>query len=182
MEKSDVLLKLGDEYALYDVESVKTIDDVKAYILVCLDDYKDYINICGREIINNTFRRIKGGFANNFAYLIGYENIDLYSMDNEILKEIIEICRRYSKLMQLISKKMDDNNFLEIYKLLSFIQSKFLCNYRNLDERRLCVEMIYNGIWASPRSVDSIDDIEMFFSVEINKISLSSRVEKCKKM
>lgn len=182
MSKEEDLKKFDLEYSLFEVDSVNSSDELNGFYEVFLDDIEEYNDSFHSQIKDNKIRKRKAILSNYFAFFIGYEFPEYYDKDNEVLVLEVDLCKVIKKMISSVYSSMNDNNVLEVFKLLNFIKDKFYDYIRYLERVRDGVELEMSGISAHFPKPFELDALKEFLDKEIKRISLTNNVEKKKTM
>ena len=182
MSKEEDLKKFDLEYSLFEVDEVKSKDEVNGFFEVLIDDIEEYDDSFRSQIKDNKIRKRKAILSNYFAFFIGYEFPEYYDKDNEVLFLEVDLCKVIKKMVSKTYGSINDNNLLEVFKLLNFIRDKFYDYIRYLERVRDGVELEMSGISAHFPKPFELDALNEFLDKEIKRISLTNNVEKKKTM
>ena len=182
MSKEEDLEKLDIEYSLFEVDKIDSIDEVNGLYEVISDDIDEYDESFHIQIKDNKIRKRKAILSNYFAFFIGYEFPEYYDKDNEVLILEVDLCKVIKKMISSVYSSMNDNNVLDVFKLLNFIKDKFYDYIRYLERVRDGVELEMSGISAHFPKPFELDALKEFLDKEIKRISLTNNVEKKKTM
>lgn len=182
MSKEEDLEKFDLEYSLFEVDEVKSKEEVNGFFEVLIDDIEEYDDSFHSQIKDNKIRKRKALFSNYFAFFIGYEFPEYYDRDNEVISMEVDLCKIIKKLVSKTHGSINDNNFLEVFKLLNFIRDKFYDYIRYLERVRDGVELELSGVSAHFPKPFELEVLKEFFDKEIKRISLNNSIEKKKVM
>ena len=176
-KESDIDL-LEAEYSLFEVDGASSVDGVREYIKVILYDLVEHLKTFREEIKYNYIWKYRAILSNYFSFVIGFEFPDFYDGDTKVLRKDISNCNCFRKILENLLEKLDDNNYLEVYKLCNFIRNKYFDYYLYYEKLRSVNEMEYSGVYMSVPEMMDISSFIRFINDKINKISSNSIVKK----
>ena len=94
----------------------------------------------------------------------------------------VDLCKIIKKMVSKTYGSINDNNFLEVFKLLNFIKDKFYDYIRYLERVRDGVELELSGVSVHFPKPFELDASKELFDKEIKRISLNNSIEKKKVM
>ena len=112
---------LYDEFTVASDNKVESLNDTKNYIISCYIYLKDNIKELKNDIRkNNVFKNVSKiiGKSNFFTNIYTEE---FYVSDNEILNEALSNLKLFSNYLLRLYEIVTEDNYQEIFKLLSFI-------------------------------------------------------------
>lgn len=135
------------------------------------------------EIIKENYKFKFIDTIKNFLAIFGEYNLEFYDEDNAILDKYINLAILYGEYLNKLIGVLDEDNFLEIHKLVCFIEEYYSSNSDYLDMRRNVIEAENRGYYYyDPSYDDTSSEFNEFFNKEWDKISGKKTVEKTKKM
>lgn len=182
MSKEEDLEKLDIEYSLFEVDKIDSIDEVNGLYEVISDDIDEYDESFHIQIKDNKIRKRKALFSNYFAFFIGYDFPEYYDKDNEVLSMEVDLCKMFRKIVSKVHGSMNENNILEVFKLLNFVRDKYYDYIRYLERLRDGLELELSGASVYFPKPFELDALKEFLDKEIKRISLNNSIEKKKTM
>ena len=180
MSKEEDLEKLDIEYSLFEVDKIDSIDEVNGLYEVISDDIDEYDESFHIQIKDNKIRKRKALFSNYFAFFIGCDFPEYYDKDNEVLSMEVDLCKMFRKIVSKVHSSMNENNILEVFKLLNFVRDKYYDYIRYLERLRDGLELELSGASVYFPKPFELDALKEFLDKEIKRISLNNSIEKKK--
>lgn len=174
--------KIQLEYDLYEVRSVSSAGKVAKELndnLEEVDVARSYISL---EKKRNRRRKFLSSKLGKYADRFGYYKQEVYDADDaELDKKSVYLDIYYDQLNDIRSE-INDDNFQELYRLMSFTRKKNRDIRVRIEQRRECwrtSEVVDSSEFPKTRS--DMDAFSEWFSEALPKASYVERVEKVKK-
>ena len=176
-KESDIEL-LEVEYSLFEVDSVKSSEEVREYIKVILYDLIEHLKTFKEEIKYNYVWKYRSILSNYFSCFVGFEFPEFYDGDTKIVRKEISNCNYFRILLEKLLGFLNDENFGEIYEICNYIRNKYFYYYNYYENLRSVNEMEFSGVYMSVPDVMEISSFKGFINDKISKINGNSVVKK----
>lgn len=174
--------KIQLEYDLYEVGRVNSAGKVAREVYVNLEEVdvaRSYVEL---EKKRNRRRRFISSKLGKYAESFGYYKPFVYDADDAELDKKSEYLDVYYEQLNDIRSELNDDNFQELYRLMSFTRKKNRDIRVEVERRR---ESWRNGEVADssefPKTRSAMETFSEWFSETLPKASYVERVEKVKK-
>lgn len=174
--------KIQLEYDLYEVGKVSSAGRVAGILNVNLEEVdvaRSYIDL---EKKRNRRRRFISSKLGKHAERFGYSKPLLYDLDDVELDKKREYLDIYYEQLNDIRSEINEDNFQELYRFMSFTRKKNR-DFRVVVEQRR--EMWKNGTateaYHLPDTREAVEVFGEWFSETLPKVSYVEKVEKVKK-
>jgi len=165
--------EIEKEYASFRIKSsfVKNKEEFEAFIQVGIDDIDDAEVSYKKELRENRLWQLEAKIRNFFFFLFQQEEEQLYSYDNDILKEVIKLTEKYKKYYQRAKELVNDHNFLELTKFIDFISDYYSrhMEYFEFSRDQLDAQAMGFNLY-NPKMEDNRKIVDMFVESKLSKI------------
>lgn len=182
MEKAKQLEKIQLEYDLYEVDGDVTLGRVFTMISSNTEEVDVARSLIDLEKKRNKRKRFLSGLLGKHAEKFGYLDPWYYDMDDSYLDKKSDVLDMYYSQLNSFWSALDDNNFQEIYRLMSFTRTKNRGYRLTIQEERECIKISAEGKeFDRPVVGDNATVFDEWFEGALEKASYTQNVEKVKK-
>ena len=182
MEKAKLIEKIQLEYDLHETREEPTFGRVSHLTFFYIEEAD-----VSRAGIHSTMKHNKvkrfiserlGKHARKFGFLDSW----YYEADDQYLEKELEVLDVYYNQLNQFLEVLNNENYAELYRLMSFTKYKNTLHRLNIDEERMCVRHSATGKeFERPTTVDDLEAFNEWFESAFEKASSTQKVEKVKK-
>lgn len=163
MKKSVEIIK--SEYELYEKECLGDFDFATMEVIdlgsVVASGVNAYADIHRNNDAKTKISKTLGNYATGF----GYRRSSYYESDNQVVGRQLSTCESYIGCFNRLLNEIDDNNYLEIYRLANFTYGYYMADMASLEEERSFNKKKLEGIFSerdfeSPNTADFVQFFE----------------------
>ena len=174
--------KLQLEYDLYEVGNVSSTDRVATCLNVNLEEVDVARSFVDLEKRRNRRRRFISSKLGKYADTLGYYKPLTFDFDDAELDKKCEFLGIYYDQLNDIRSEINDDNFQELYRFMSFTRKKNRDIRVMIEQRRECWKNgNKDGEQQLPDAQAAMEVFREWFSETLPKVSCVERVEKVKK-
>ena len=174
--------RLQLEYDLYEVGSVSSAGKVASILSFNLEEVDVARSYVSLEKKRNRRRKFISSKLGKYADRFGYYKPEVYDADDAELDKKSEYLDIYYDQLNDIRSEINEDNFQELYRFMSFTRKKNRDIRVLVEQRRECWK---SGDVADssefPKTRGAMEELSEWFSETLPKASYVERVEKVKK-
>lgn len=177
---------LDAEFECIEIENIEfNEDEVEAYIVVSAGDILAS-RTEGLQLIKDFSKNILLAKINNFFSMFtgGIEDYSFYEAEVERLDEEVSLSIKFSNYYNKLLMRLDDNNYLDVYKMAKLVGTYYSLYLDRLEEERRGIYFSSMGIdySRSMPSIPSLEEFDDYFSDKLDNVRVIKVMEKNKKM
>lgn len=182
MEKSKEVEKFQLEFDLYSCGNVGPIERTISSMFLTLEEIDVARSVIDLDRRRNRRRRFLSNTLGKHAEKFGYLDPWYYDMDDGYLAKQEEILDVFHQQINDIYREIDDDNYPEVYRLLSFTEDKNKGFIAAVKEERRCIKASASGD-AFERTLPKEDPkaFQEWFKGALEAASYVENVEKVRK-
>lgn len=181
----DKIDKIEEEYKSFETKNeseVSNVNDFCSYAFTGICETKDIIKDYNRELRENKRWQLAGKIRNFFNFIFQEEEVEFYDYDNKILEDAIILTKQYAEIYKRLIVLADDDNYMELLKLIDFASIYYDSNIEYFEYLRDCLEMNLKGYsMCNSRYSDTREEFGKFVDKKISEYE-DEKVYKLKKV
>lgn len=168
--------EIEEEYKSFPIESkfVTSLDEFQGFIQVGIDDIEDAQADYKKELRENHLWQIEAKLRNIVSFIFQQEEEQLYEYDSDILKQVIVLTEQYKRYYQKLLELSNDQNYLELTKLVDFIADYYgrhMDYFQFLRDQLDAQAMGFN--LYNPKMEDNREVVSQFMEFKLSQIQMS---------
>lgn len=176
--------KIKDEYMLFEADGSPEKEIATKVVLdVFIGDMEETIRSSKIAVKDNFKDEQVTKIKNFFLDLAGYEeeNVEQFDRDTGVILRISCLGERYKGYFDRMMESVNNDNFVEMYKLAFFTYQSFTSNYHYLESLRDSIRFAVDGVTYYGSGEDTQGEFSEFFEevfpVVLGKEKVYKKVE-----
>lgn len=162
--------QIEEEYKDFQIKTgtVTSVEEFLTYIEVGVDDIDENLDDYKKELRENKIWALEAKVRNFFFFVFQEEDTDFYDEDNQIVNSCLRFTLLFKDFYDRIQKIVNEQNYLELTKLVDFACQYYLSQMAYFDYLRDQLEMHTLGFYFSNSSQE--DNEEPFTAFLTHKL------------